>query len=214
MCMFAFLAVDYFTPCLRRMMDRLPDCKAAFESPERLTEKLQQELTALAVQFAAKTGWREKGWGPEDERDAPRQRMPQQKPQRKPSSPATRRKRRGTLFSSSDEEEDHQPDASKLRGVEIPHSTKWCIERQAKQFVLDRDTYGEVKDSLVWWADNAQRWPMLAAVARHSLCVPASSATSERSFSKAGHILRVRRARLTDEHVSQLTLLSWNPDLM
>ena len=51
-------------------------------------------------------------------------------------------------------------------------------------------------------------WPLLTIIAKHTLCVPASSATSERSSSKTGHIMRSRRRRLSDAHVQELSFIS------
>ena len=60
--------------------------------------------------------------------------------------------------------------------------------------------------ALTWWDERQTLWPLLTIIARHTLCVPASSATSERSFSKTGHIMRSRRRRLSDAHVSRAKL--------
>ena len=68
--------------------------------------------------------------------------------------------------------------------------------------------------TLEWWAAHADEYPLVGAIARHTLCIPASSSTSERSFSATGHIHRQRRRRLTDDHVQELSFLSQNQDLM
>ena len=68
--------------------------------------------------------------------------------------------------------------------------------------------------ALTWWDERQTLWPLLTIIARHTLCVPASSATSERSFSKTGHIMRSRRRRLSDAHVQELSFISWNADLL
>ena len=67
---------------------------------------------------------------------------------------------------------------------------------------------------LTWWNERQSLWPLLTIIAKHTLCVPASSATSERSFSKTGHIMRSRRWRLSDAHVQELSFISWNADLL
>ena len=91
------------------------------------------------------------------------------------------------------------------------------VEEEATEFDAERLSPAQERNrvtSLEYWARASVRWPLLAEVARRTLCVPASSATSERSFSKDGHIVRARRARLSDEHIEQLSFLSWNADLV
>jgi hypothetical protein len=59
-----------------------------------------------------------------------------------------------------------------------------------------------------WWAANASTMPHIAAITRRVLSIPATSADSERLFSRAGIVDAERRRRLTPKHLSQLTLLS------
>ena len=57
---------------------------------------------------------------------------------------------------------------------------------------------------------------LLAIVCHHwqdTLCVLASSVTSERSFSKTGLIMRSRRRCLNDAYVKELSFISWNANL-
>ena len=100
------------------------------------------------------------------------------------------------------------------RGKPLPQVGIDMIEHQVSDFHSERMNSPPKTSSLTYWAQASLRFPLVAEVARKYLCVPASSATSERSFSKAGHIVRARRAKLSDEHVQELTFLSWNQDLM
>ena len=68
--------------------------------------------------------------------------------------------------------------------------------------------------ALTLWDERQTLWPLLTIIARHTLCVLASSATSERSFLKIGHIMSSRRRRLSDAHVQELSFISWNADLL
>ena len=99
----------------------------------------------------------------------------------------------------------------------------WCNAETTEAYILRQaDKYHDVHmkgkanavSTLEWWAVHADEYPLVGAIARHTLCIPASSATSERSFSKVGHIHRMRRRRLSDDHVAALSFLSWNQDLM
>ena len=54
------------------------------------------------------------------------------------------------------------------------------------------------------------RYPEIANLARRRLCVQASSATSERAFSKAGLVISKKRERSTADHVDGISLLGWH----
>jgi hAT family C-terminal dimerisation region len=66
---------------------------------------------------------------------------------------------------------------------------------------------GSTANPLTWWKDRAERYPLVAAVARKWLAVPASSAASERMFSSAGLTVTDKRTRLTGDKVAQLVFL-------
>ena len=59
-------------------------------------------------------------------------------------------------------------------------------------------------DVLLYWQENENTWPNLSAVARGLLCVPATSTSSERSFSLAGRTLEDRRNMLAADSVDGL----------
>ena len=65
-------------------------------------------------------------------------------------------------------------------------------------------------DVLEWWKDNEARDVEIADLARRRLCAQASSATSERAFSKAGLIMSKKRQRLPANHVDGITLMGWH----
>ena len=99
-----------------------------------------------------------------------------------------------------------------MQGAALPTNAKAAIEKQVNEFHLERMNASRKVNSLVYWAEASRRYPIVAQMASQYLCVPASSTSSERSFSKMGHIVRARRARLSDEHVKELPFLSWNQD--
>ena len=61
-----------------------------------------------------------------------------------------------------------------------------------------------------WWHKREYLWPRVATIARRRLATQASSACSERSFSKAGLICARKRMMLKLEHVDALSLLGWH----
>jgi hypothetical protein len=67
------------------------------------------------------------------------------------------------------------------------------------------------KCPLGWWKEAHTSYPGLARLARRTLCIPATSATSERLFSQAGLTVTKLRNRLSSDNVSMLLFLrmSW-----
>ena len=61
-----------------------------------------------------------------------------------------------------------------------------------------------------WWCKREYLWHRVATIARRRLATQASSACSERSFSKAGLICARKRMMLKSEHVDALSLLGWH----
>ena len=71
-------------------------------------------------------------------------------------------------------------------------------------------------DILQWWKehDTPEGFPILAALAREYLCVPATSIPCERLFSDMGNILSKKRLRLLPSRAEILCLLRENYDLL
>ena len=65
---------------------------------------------------------------------------------------------------------------------------------------------------LEWWKHHGHLHPLIADVARRCLSLQASSAASERSFSKSGLIVSKKRQCLKAERVDGLTLVGWYYD--
>jgi len=62
-----------------------------------------------------------------------------------------------------------------------------------------RNSSGEFNNPLSWWkSQGALQFPHLANLAKRYLCIPATSASSERVWSRASNILQIRRARMSD----------------
>jgi hAT family C-terminal dimerisation region len=82
---------------------------------------------------------------------------------------------------------------------------------QARKGVYD-DFYadydgGIYNDPLKWWKDHNNRFPLLAELARRLLCIPATSAPSERIVSYAGLTISKKRAALSGDNAAMLVFL-------
>jgi zinc finger BED domain-containing protein 1 (E3 SUMO-protein ligase ZBED1) len=62
-------------------------------------------------------------------------------------------------------------------------------------------------DPLPWYKRHALVYPLHAALAIQYLCIPGTSASSERVFSNGGNTVTEKRSRLTGDHVSDLIVL-------
>ena len=67
-------------------------------------------------------------------------------------------------------------------------------------------------DVLNFWKDNQKKFPLLSETAWKWLCVPASSAPSERVFSSGGNIVSYKRTKLQPEQVEKLLYIQQNYD--
>ena len=90
-----------------------------------------------------------------------------------------------------------------------------CAALVSKWFQTLVEIVGGPKDFsdttvLQWWERYHVRYPEIANLARRRLCAQASSAISERAFSKAGLVLSKKRQRLTANHVDNISLLGWH----
>ena len=61
---------------------------------------------------------------------------------------------------------------------------------------------------------KSELYPKLAQLAEQVLCVPATSAAVERTFSQSGFLMRSYRSTMTKSTLSRLTLLKCNAWLL
>ena len=64
-------------------------------------------------------------------------------------------------------------------------------------------------DILQWWSENERAYPLLAAMARCFLAVPATSAPSECAFSQARHLVTDERHSLGTETIRECMCLKY-----
>jgi len=96
--------------------------------------------------------------------------------------------------------------ARKSRAQQAP-STDHIKKELERYFALDVERGVSFN---VWWATNHATAPHLAYLARRYLCVPASSAASERFFSVAGNVVTALRNALLGDKAEALACMSFN----
>lgn len=89
-----------------------------------------------------------------------------------------------------------------LQGTDCELSVSIEILRYKREGVL-----GRLCNPLAWWAQNQKGYPILSAIARRILCVPATSAPVERLFSYAGLTISNDRNRLLPENAEEIIFL-------
>jgi len=65
-------------------------------------------------------------------------------------------------------------------------------------------------DVIRHWEENKFKYPLLFELSLKYLCIPATSCSSERVFSKAGEIVSAKRSRLKPKNVNNLIFLNKN----
>ena len=102
------------------------------------------------------------------------------------------------------------PPAPKRRKVEFDEFDDVC-ESSEVSGIQKYQNYsvvpGSCKTILGWWKEHAQEFPQLAHIAKTILCIMATSAPSEKSFSVAGHVSE-RRSCLSGSSVSDVLLIN------
>lgn len=92
-------------------------------------------------------------------------------------------------------------------------STSACSSNTLEQEVekyFKIPTVNRTENPCMWWTVNKDTFPNLYAAARKFLAIPATSASSERLFSKAGSVVTSRRGSLSSAHVERLVFLHDN----
>lgn len=90
--------------------------------------------------------------------------------------------------------------------------TKKTVRDRAKDEILkyrERESLGLDGDVLQWWKKQVDL-PLLSALAKSYMSIPATSVPSERVFSTAGDIINSKRSLLLPDHVDQLIFLKKN----
>jgi len=82
-----------------------------------------------------------------------------------------------------------------------------AIESELAQYKALNFKPDDAVDTLTFWKQNANTFPILSMTARRVLCISASSAQSERDFSSVGRTVTDIRSRLSASKVDTLEVL-------
>lgn len=116
-----------------------------------------------------------------------------------------------------------QEEAERLRQARFPNESDERRTAYVNGFAADIQVYQiEVKenpvtfdiDVLEWWKESPPEFSRVKDVARAYLCIPATSTSSERSFSRAGLIKTKRRTQLSSKMLTDLHFIATNIDLL
>ena len=69
-------------------------------------------------------------------------------------------------------------------------------------------TTKEYRNPLIWWKYNKADFPIMSELARILLCIPATSAPSERIFSLASRVISKLRSSLSPDNASQIIFVN------
>jgi len=96
-----------------------------------------------------------------------------------------------------------------LKNISTP-STKSTDLYKEVDLYLSIQQVSILENPLQWWRDNALRFKILSVIAKDLLSISATSAASERIFSKAGHIISQKRSSLSSKNADLLIFLAEN----
>lgn len=115
-----------------------------------------------------------------------------------------------TMFAeSTDAPTDHHQTALDINILVNNELERYASER------IDTSNQSQYEfDVLLWWKNNASKYPLLAALSRFMLAIPASSAPSERLFSVAGSTVTDKRNSLKPSTLNNVLFLRSNYDLI
>ena len=106
-------------------------------------------------------------------------------------------------------------------GVESENEIRLSCEKEMELYLKTpgiplRDANGKFTDPLSWWkaVDKAGKFPVLCRLAERFLCIPATSAPSERIWSRGGGVLTAKRNRLGSAVASSTMFLKENKHAM
>ena len=99
--------------------------------------------------------------------------------------------------------------------VANPTTTQQKCEEELERYLNAmnlplEDSEGEENDPLLWWRKNQDVFPVLAKLARIYLAIPATSAPTERIFSRASLVINHLRSRLTPANAGMAIFLKSN----
>lgn len=77
-----------------------------------------------------------------------------------------------------------------------------------------KDKNKKFNNPLLWWKQNEHKFPILAQMARKYLSIPATSAPSERIWSRASNVLTIKRAKLDDAIASDIMFIKENEKIL
>jgi hypothetical protein len=83
-----------------------------------------------------------------------------------------------------------------------------------KEATMPLTTADGYSNPLDWWRKNAYKFPFLARLARKLLAIPASSAPSERVWSRVSTVLTAKRARMKSEVAADIMYIRENLVIM
>ena len=104
--------------------------------------------------------------------------------------------------------------------VANPQSLRNRCAQQLNAFVDDgvwiplNEDDGLFINLLHWWKENAEMYPAIAKLAHKFLAIPATSAPTERVFSRAGRMLFLKRASLKPEIAQRMMFIKENAALL
>ena len=118
-----------------------------------------------------------------------------------------------------DDDDDNDDDDIGADSTTIENNIQIRCQAQLEAYKLVKqmkmqDNEGHFNDPLKYWAGIEHQSPELSQLAKEFLSIPATSAPSERVWSRAARVIRAKRACLDQEITARMMFAQENSDLI
>ena len=127
------------------------------------------------------------------------------------------------MFGDMENDEDEEEDEGNNRENTVKNETKDMIRVNCKgelelyllaEGIKIKNDKGDYNNPLEWWKTHKDDYPILVELAMEFLSIPATSAASERVWSRAAQVLSTKRARLSEKVASNVLFVKENLEVL
>jgi len=113
-----------------------------------------------------------------------------------------------------DDSEEIEPEEELLKAVCEEEFDRFMKKTVSLRLRKKKQEGGEYNDPLAWWKEEQAKYPTIARLAREFLAIPATSAPSERVWSRAAQVLTHKRSKIKSALSERIMFIRENSSLL